>query len=229
MALADIDGKGPLDLYVADYRAEDARDRAEYDKLPVMEVNGQMAFAPPYNERFILKDGSRREYGEPDLVYLNDGKGRFTPLSWTNGAFLDEDGKPLTGPPLDWGQTVAFHDLTGSGAPDIYVCNDCWTPDRLWLNDGKGHFRAAPRLALRHTSLFSMGVDFADIDRDGQVDFFVVDMMSRDWRMRKCWPMLPWRSNLRLEPLRIGHRFQRTCCFTTGAMARSKRSPPTPA
>jgi len=64
----------------------------------------------------------------------------------------------LTGPPLDWSQTVAFRDLNGDGAPDIYVCSDGWTPDRLWLNDGKGHFRAAPPLALRHTSLFSMGV-----------------------------------------------------------------------
>ena len=32
MALADIDGNGPLDLYVADYRVEDSRDRAEFDK-----------------------------------------------------------------------------------------------------------------------------------------------------------------------------------------------------
>jgi hypothetical protein len=75
--------------------------------------------------------------------------------------------------------------LTGDGAPDIYVCNDYWTPDRLWMNDGKGHFRAAPRLALRHTSKFSMGVDFADIDRDGRMDFLVVDMLSRDWSVRK--------------------------------------------
>ena len=35
--------------------------------------------------------GAFREYGEPDQVYLNDGKGHFTPLSWTNGAFLDEE------------------------------------------------------------------------------------------------------------------------------------------
>ena len=185
MALADIDGNGPLDLYVGNNRVEDARDRAEFDKLRVIKVNGQMTFAPPFNERFILKDGNRLEYGEPDLVYLNDGKGRFTPLSWTNGAFLDESGKPLTGPPLDWALTAAFRDLNGDGAPDIYVCNDYWTPDRLWLNDGNGHFRAAPPLALRHTSLASMGVDFADIDRDGHVDFYGMDMLDRDWQRRK--------------------------------------------
>src|SRR5262249_20946735 len=39
--------------------------------------------------------------------------------------------------------------------------------------------------ALRHTSFNSMGVDFADIDRDGNLDFCVLDMLSRDSRLRK--------------------------------------------
>ena len=55
--------------------------------------------APALQDRFVYTNEDLREYGEPDLVYLNDGKCHFTPLSWTNGAFLDEDGKPLTGPP----------------------------------------------------------------------------------------------------------------------------------
>jgi hypothetical protein len=52
------------------------------------------------------------------------------------------------------------------------------------LNDGHGHFRAAPKLMLRHTSMFSMGIDFADINRDGFDDFFVADMLSRSHRRR---------------------------------------------
>jgi hypothetical protein len=124
------------------------------------------------------------ENGEPDVLYRNDGHGRFLPLSWTDGTFLDEDGKPIS-VPYDWALSVMFRDVNGDGAPDLYLCNDFHSEDRLWLNDGQAHFRAAPRLALRHTSLFSMGVDFADIDRDGRDDFFVADMLSRHHVLRQ--------------------------------------------
>jgi len=55
----------------------------------------------------------------------------------------------------------------------------------MWLNDGQGRFHAVDRNALRHVPFSSMGVDFADIDRDGHLDFFVTDMQSRDLRLRK--------------------------------------------
>ncbi|HWY77210.1 MAG TPA: CRTAC1 family protein, partial [Verrucomicrobiae bacterium] len=185
MALADINGRGPLDLYVADYRAEDSRDSAAFNNIDMLHMNGQEIVAPSMSNRFVYMDGTVQEYGEPSFMYLNDGKGHFTALSWTNGAFLDESGKPLTGPPRDWSLTAAFHDVNNDGAPDLYVCNDYWSPDRIWINDGKGHFRACAPLALRHTSRYSMGVDFADIDRSGRVDFFVVDMLDREWSRRK--------------------------------------------
>jgi hypothetical protein len=50
------------------------------------------------------------------------------------------------------------------------------------MNDGAGHFRAVPSLAQRQTSYFSMCADTADLDRDGQNELFVVDMLSRDHR-----------------------------------------------
>src|SRR6185295_13968230 len=55
----------------------------------------------------------------------------------------------------------------------------------IWINDGHGHFQAINKLALRTTSASSMGVDFADVNRTGHLDFFVVDMLSRDPRLRK--------------------------------------------
>jgi hypothetical protein len=182
MALADIDGNGTLDLYVANNRTEDIRNRG---RVQIYMRNGQYVIPPEFKDRLVVIDGVVREYGEPDLVYLNDGQGHFNPISWTDGRFLDENGERLKQPPLDWGQTVAFRDLNGDGSPDIYVCNDYWTADRLWMNDGHGNFRAIEWPALRHIPFSSMGVDFADINRDGNLDFLVTDMQSRDHRLRK--------------------------------------------
>jgi hypothetical protein len=131
-----------------------------------------------YAARLKIIDGELIELGEPDMLYVNDGPGRFTPLSWTGGAFLDEDGNRLRAKPYDMSLSVMFRDINQDGYPDIYVCNDFQTPDRIWINDGRGNFRALPGPALRLTSHFSMGVDFADIDRDGFDDFFVSDMLS---------------------------------------------------
>src|SRR5439155_1239387 len=182
VAVGDIDGNGTLDLYVANNRTDDIRDRGQVD---VQMVNGKLAIPPWFKNRLLIINGKLNEYGEPDLMYRNDGQGHFTPVSWMDGTFLDEQGKRLTNAPLDWGLTVTFRDINGDGNPDIYVCNDYWTPDRIWINDGHGNFRAISRLALRNTSASSMGVDFADIGRSGNVDFFVVDMLSRDPRLRK--------------------------------------------
>src|SRR6185436_14347866 len=88
------------------------------------------------------------ENGEADLLYRNDGLGHFTPVSWTDRTFLDEEGGRAPNP-YDWGLSVMFRDLNNDGAPDIYVCNDNESPDRIWLNNGRGRFRALARLALR--------------------------------------------------------------------------------
>ncbi len=177
LTLADVDGDGDLDLYVANYRTTTIRSTG----LSILNVNGRRVLRREDRDQYeFTPEGLLLEHGEPDQLYLNDGKAHFTAVSWTNGAFLDEDGKPLVAPPKEWGLSAMFRDVNGDGAPDLYVCNDFWSADRLWLNDGKGRFRAAPRRMLRHTSTFSMGVDFADLNRDGLDDFMVLDMLSRD-------------------------------------------------
>ncbi|MEY2408972.1 MAG: hypothetical protein QOF48_1642 [Verrucomicrobiota bacterium] len=196
MALADIDGDGDLDIYIANYRTVTIRDQpntrfriSTLETVPrVVSVDGRPLTAPDLTNRFSFRITMRDETavlaydenGEPDLLLRNDGNGHFTPLSWTDGTFLDDKGEALTGPSLDWGLSVMFRDVNGDGTPDIYVCNDFKSPDRLWLNNGRGRFRAAPALALRQTSQSSMGIDFADINRDGWDDFLVVDMLSRE-------------------------------------------------
>ncbi len=138
----------------------------------------------PYADRLKFVEGRLEEVGEPDVLYLNDGKGRFRAVPWNSDFFLDEEGKPQSAP-WDYGLAVQMRDLNGDRYPDIYVCNDFHTPDRIWINDGRGHFHALPRLAMRKQSFSSMGVDFADVDRDGFLDFFVTEMMSRAHALRQ--------------------------------------------
>lgn len=184
LALADVDGNGTLDLYVANNRSDDIRDRGQ---VQLSMVGGKPAVPAALRNRLVIFRGQILEYGEPDLLLLNNGRGQFTPVNWTAGAFLDENGQPLPGAPLDWGLTATFRDLNSDSAPDLYVCNDFWTPDRIWFNDGKGNFRAAAPLAFRQTSGSSMGVDMADLNFDGSPEIFVLDMLSRSpaWRKRQ--------------------------------------------
>jgi enediyne biosynthesis protein E4 len=181
-ALADVDGNGTLDLYIANYGATSIIRSG--GALNVSYVNGQPVVRGRYAQRVQIIGGTMFELGEPDALYLNDGTGKFKAVSWTDGSFLDEDGKGLKEAPWDQGLSAMFRDVNGDRAPDLYVCNDAFTPDRFWINDGKGKFRAMHRLKWRSTSHFSMGVDFADFDRDGDDDLFVLDMHSREHRYR---------------------------------------------
>jgi enediyne biosynthesis protein E4 len=215
LALADFDGDGALDLYIGNYRGVTLRDQPNtkfairiVDGKPiVMSINGRPLTDPDLTNRFTFKftvgpRGSsmqNEENGEPDLLCRNNGQGVFAPVSWTDGTFLDAAGLPLTRPTLDWTLSVMFRDLNGDGWPDLYTCSDFRSPDRVWINDGHGHFRALPPLALRHTSLSSMGMDVADINRDGYDDLFVFDMLSRDHRLR-----FQQRIDIRPEVLPIG-------------------------
>lgn len=176
LSLADVDRDGDLDLYVANYRTTTIRSTG----FSVLNINGRRVIRAEDQDRLeYLPDGRILEHGEPDQLYLNNGTGRFEAVSWTDGRFLDASGAALSRPPRDWSLSAFFRDINRDGAPDLYVCGDFHSPDRFWMNDGTGRFRPIAPLALRNMPTFSMGVDFADIDRDGFDDFFVADMLDR--------------------------------------------------
>ena len=188
LAAADIDGKGYLDLYVVNNRVSSMLDvpnarvtfKMVNGKQTVDTFNGRPMSEPDLVDRFSIGPGGDfQENGEPDVLYRNVDGTNFVAVPFTGGNFLDEDGRPLLKAPLDWGLSAMFRDINGDGLPDLYVCNDFQSPDRFWINRGGGRFQLLPRMAQRKSSMSSMAVDFADINRDGFDDFLVLDMMSR--------------------------------------------------
>jgi hypothetical protein len=194
LSLADIDGDGDLDLYVANYRNETLRDGFRM-QLRVANIQGRRVvtmlngrpLTEPGLEGWVTMDqnGNIQENGQADVLYRNQGNGTFVAASFTDGTFLDETGSPLRAPLFDWTLTAMFRDVNGDGAPDLYACSDLGSPDRIWLNRGDGHFQMVRPTYVRKTSWFSMGLDFGDLNRDGYDEFFVTDMVSRDHRLRQ--------------------------------------------
>lgn len=188
LALADIDGDGDLDLYCAHYLdsmvLSDPTTRLTLGKVGgrnvVLKVNDEPATEGRWKDRFeVGEDGTVHELPELDGFYRNEGNGHFTSILLDPGRFQDEQGRPRP-PDRYWGLGVAFRDLNGDHAPDFVVCNDNASPDGFWINTGDGHFRALSVRDLRHDSRSTMGVDFADLNRDGIDDFLLLDMLARD-------------------------------------------------
>lgn len=185
MALADIDGDADLDLYIANYKEKSVKDMYDLMEITweqtVRREGNTYKLIPPFDEHFTLIPGEeipdRRELGTEDELYINKGDGSFEKVLNPEERFLSDEGKK-TGLARDWGLAAKFQDLNNDGHPDLYVCNDFWTPDRVWINRGDGTFKAIDKLAIRNFSFSSMAVDFSDINRDGSPDFFVTEMLS---------------------------------------------------
>lgn len=205
MALADIDRDGDLDLYIANYKEKSVKDL--YDLMDitlektVRQEEDDYVVVPPFDEHFALFPGNgspeRREWGRKDELYINKGNGRFEKVSNPGQRFLNQNGDEM-GLARDWGLTAKFQDINSDGFPDLYVCNDFWTPDRVWINQGDGTFKAMDEQAIRNFSFSSMAVDFSDINRDGAVDFFVTEMKSVEHqkRMRQSVTYSPFQDTI---------------------------------
>ncbi|HEX5220096.1 MAG TPA: FG-GAP-like repeat-containing protein [Verrucomicrobiae bacterium] len=186
IAVADVNGDGAVDIYICNYTTSSYLD-THLEIGPELSKEWQRVregkeLSPQFTNQFYVQDGSMHEKGEPDVLLLNDGRGRFKPADVS--CFTLPPGSLQPGPLDGSGLAAQFRDINGDGSPDLYVCNDFQTPDRFWLNDGQGRFALAPANTVRHTSSSSMVVDFADINLDGWLDFFVGDMLSRDHSRR---------------------------------------------
>ncbi|RYU94304.1 VCBS repeat-containing protein [Emticicia agri] len=78
------------------------------------------------------------------------------------------------------GLGVVVSDYNSDGWPDIYCSNDFLSSDVLYLNKGNGTFENVIKSAMPHTALSGMGIDASDVNQDGKIDIFQLDMLPED-------------------------------------------------
>ncbi len=105
--------------------------------------------------------------GVGDMLLRNDGN-TFVDVSEEAGIY---------GSLIGFGLGVMISDINGDLYPDIYVSNDFYERDYLYLNNQDGTFKEDIKNWTSHLCLSAMGVDMADINNDGNADIFITDML----------------------------------------------------
>ena len=121
---------------------------------------------------FDLANNLRHERDQfgGDYLYQNNN-GQFHDVSIQAGIY---------GSVIGFGLGLTISDINNDGWLDIYVANDFFERDYLYINNGDGTFKENLEQMLAHTSLSSMGSDIADINNDGYMDIFTTDMLPED-------------------------------------------------
>ena len=238
VTLADVDGDGKLDIYLSHAGQGDPaarrntlwintgigsdaiprfREAAEefgvadegyttqaaffdYDRdgdLDLFLINNSPRPASSFGER-NTRD-VRDQYGG-DKLYRNDN-GHFTDVSASAGIYGSE---------IAFGLGLGIADVNRDGWPDIYVSNDFFERDYLYLNKHDGTFEEALERSATVDSYFSMGMDMADLDNDGWPEIYTTDMLpENEYRLRTMSSFEGWDVYQAKVANGYGHQYMR--------------------
>ena len=202
VAVADINADGHLDIYVTRELFDDKPDL----RTNLLYINSGDGHFKEMGAQFGLADDSRTRHAS-FLDYNKDGlldlflltqppnPGSYSSFFGTellqkqyhiklyknvgNEQFIEvstQAGVDLTGFP----NGVCVADLNNDGWQDIYVANDFYAPDFMFINQQDGTFKNEANNRLGQMSFYAMGVDIADLDNDGHQDIFTLDMVAED-------------------------------------------------
>ena len=130
-------------------------------------------FAGFRKEMTGLKKQKNELYGSK--LYRNE-QGKFSNVT---------DSAGITSNVLSFGLGLAVFDVNNDGWLDIYVSNDFNEEDYLFVNQQNGTFKEQVREVFDYVSLFSMGSDAADVNNDGFIDLFTLDLLPEDNETQK--------------------------------------------
>lgn len=151
-AFFDYDKDGDLDCYILNNSF-----------IPVSSLN--------YSNKRNLRD---KDWDVADI--LKGGGDKL--LRNDNGKFVDvSEAAGIFGSLIGFGLGVTIGDVNGDLYPDIYISNDFYERDYLYINNKNGTFSEQIQNQTGHISQASMGADMADINNDGLPDIFTTDML----------------------------------------------------
>ncbi len=215
VTFADVNGDGLMDIYVCNSGSRDQRGNQLYinqgikNGIPSYKEQAKEAGLEDggFSTHAAFFDYDRD--GDLDMYLLNNS---FTPidkLGYVNlrnerdklgGDKLFRNDSPtateikftdvseeagIYGSLIGFGLGITIGDVNNDNWPDIYISNDFYERDYLYINQKNGTFKEDLVNEMPHTSLSSMGADIADINNDGNLDIFVTDMLPGDDRRLK--------------------------------------------
>ncbi|HZY80803.1 MAG TPA: VCBS repeat-containing protein, partial [Cyclobacteriaceae bacterium] len=207
VSLADVNGDGWLDIYVAN--SGDIKGAGKENELFIN--NGDLTFSEKAAEYGVADRGFTThaaffDYDKDndlDLYILNnsytaigsfnltknerpkrDSLGGDKLLRNDNGHFKDvSEHAGIYGSVIGFGLGVTVGDVDHDGWQDIYVSNDFFERDYLYINNHDGTFKESLTEQMKSVSGASMGADLADINNDGNPDIFVTEMLP--WQNKR--------------------------------------------
>jgi hypothetical protein len=215
VTFADVNGDGLMDIYVCNSGSRDARGNQLYINQGIkggIPQYKEMAKEAGLEDGGLSTHAAFFDYdrdGDLDMYLLNNS---FTPidkLGYTNLRDMRDklggdklfrndspDGKSIKftdvsekagiyGSLIGFGLGITIGDVNNDNWPDIYISNDFYERDYLYINQHDGTFKEDLENQMPHISLSSMGADIADINDDGNLDIFVTDMLPGDDRRLK--------------------------------------------
>jgi hypothetical protein len=209
VTMVDINGDGWLDIYVCNSGEIAGDDRA--NELYINQKDGtfkeeahqyglddkglttQVAFFDYDHDGdldcFVLNNSYRpiESFGyDRNLRNIRDPRGGHRLYRNDNGHFTDvSEQAGIYGSEIGFGLGVTISDVNNDGWDDIYVSNDFFERDYLYINQHDGTFKEAITDETGHISLSSMGSDIMDINNDGWPDIFTTDMLpENDFRLK---------------------------------------------